>query len=451
MSWNRELAALIHAELSKRGFKQRGGEYVYFCIFHQDLHNPNLYVNYEKGVFHCFACKAGGSLQNLAEVLGIVEGEMGENLWKMDGLVSKLEPISIEVAKRLAEERGLRLDTVLDMDFKVPDLEEFPEYKDYYILPIKHGKSVVSLIGYAHAKKGGAPKYIHIDGLRNFPFGVDKVQEFGIDKPILVVEGVFDAATAWECGYPAVALLGTARKQSLKFLKHFDKTIILLPDFDAAGRSALYDWAVESLLLGFKKVFVGETEKELPFKDLNDAYRMGIKVGEVLKTLKIVPAVKYLVEEARKRNETMQALALILAPYMDENPADILPLLCEYSSMFLSFFLGSGGVYNENGKEPLQVLHSVSEKDFKVLLVSSLSEYGRRILLDYFLPTEVERLFSFVPLVFSIQHKLPLGIREDEVRGAARRFNYIYRRKKGNPLLSIARSVRRVAALGGVT
>jgi len=40
--------------------RKRGKEYVGLCPFHADK-NPSLSVNEEKGLFHCFACGAGGT------------------------------------------------------------------------------------------------------------------------------------------------------------------------------------------------------------------------------------------------------------------------------------------------------------------------------------------------------------------------------------------------------
>ncbi|MGH7807505.1 MAG: DNA primase, partial [Thermodesulfobacteriota bacterium] len=41
--------------------KRSGKSYVGLCPFHDDR-NPSLHVNEEKGVFHCFACGAGGDI-----------------------------------------------------------------------------------------------------------------------------------------------------------------------------------------------------------------------------------------------------------------------------------------------------------------------------------------------------------------------------------------------------
>jgi DNA primase len=56
------IVSLIENYLSLR---RSGKNYVGLCPFHDDK-NPSLHVNEEKGVFHCFACGAGGDIFGFA-------------------------------------------------------------------------------------------------------------------------------------------------------------------------------------------------------------------------------------------------------------------------------------------------------------------------------------------------------------------------------------------------
>ena len=43
------------------------GEKIYFCPFHQDTSTPNLYANFSKGLWYCFAESEGGNALNFVE------------------------------------------------------------------------------------------------------------------------------------------------------------------------------------------------------------------------------------------------------------------------------------------------------------------------------------------------------------------------------------------------
>jgi len=60
--------------INKLGAKKSGKEYRALCPFHPDR-NPSLFINPEKGVFHCFGCGAKGTLKDLEVLLkkGVIE------------------------------------------------------------------------------------------------------------------------------------------------------------------------------------------------------------------------------------------------------------------------------------------------------------------------------------------------------------------------------------------
>jgi len=46
-------------------------KYMFFCVFHADGHDPNMSVNAQKNVFHCFACPEEGGVVDLARHLDV--------------------------------------------------------------------------------------------------------------------------------------------------------------------------------------------------------------------------------------------------------------------------------------------------------------------------------------------------------------------------------------------
>lgn len=55
-----------HLDLGPLGPRRQG---VVRCIFHDDRH-PSLSVDLDRGVFHCFACRAAGGLRDFALRVG---------------------------------------------------------------------------------------------------------------------------------------------------------------------------------------------------------------------------------------------------------------------------------------------------------------------------------------------------------------------------------------------
>jgi hypothetical protein len=66
-----DLADLVHAEVVARGAVENGSEWRFLCPAHDD-NNPSADWNYEKGLWTCRSCSAGGGLQDLANRLGIL-------------------------------------------------------------------------------------------------------------------------------------------------------------------------------------------------------------------------------------------------------------------------------------------------------------------------------------------------------------------------------------------
>ena len=54
-------------------FDRRGKEFVFLCPFHEEK-TPSCSMNMYTGMFHCFGCKKGGSLNSFLTFLGAEKG-----------------------------------------------------------------------------------------------------------------------------------------------------------------------------------------------------------------------------------------------------------------------------------------------------------------------------------------------------------------------------------------
>lgn len=68
----------------KVALKQAGREYKGKCPFHEDS-SPSFYVNPERGLWHCFGCKAAGDLFTWVEMTETPNGEFAEAVRWLEG------------------------------------------------------------------------------------------------------------------------------------------------------------------------------------------------------------------------------------------------------------------------------------------------------------------------------------------------------------------------------
>jgi len=84
-----------------------------------------------------------------------------------------------------------------------------------------------------------------------------------------LVEGNFDVLVLWQCGFPAVAPMGSAFTDGQALLlRRYTDTVVIIPDNDEAGRKTLKDKIELLKEYGFT-VYVGHV---LGSKDVADLY-----------------------------------------------------------------------------------------------------------------------------------------------------------------------------------
>jgi len=135
------------------------GRWKGLCPFHQEK-TPSFYVDEEKGLFHCFGCKAGGDLFAFVERI--------EGLDFMGALERLAEEAGVEIPKASAPARRRELLDVLKLsqEYFLEGLKASPEAQDYLQ---RRGLSPESIarfgLGYAPAKGDGLLTHLSRHGI----------------------------------------------------------------------------------------------------------------------------------------------------------------------------------------------------------------------------------------------------------------------------------------------
>jgi len=220
--------------------KQWRGEFNCFCPWHED-DNASLNVNPVRGVWNCFAgcTKGSGGLGPLLKKLGngydiqfitlfphlLRQEEEDKQEYVEDIQIDKL-PLA-EVNDYL-KHRFITEETIKDFNIR------YHAGFDALILPInnKHGEQM----GYVRRNLSSEPKYMNAKGLdvSSLVFPWDKLTVD--DRPLIIVEGLFDAVRAHQEGYKAVATLGgSIKRKQLRILGEYGTKVVLCPDKDREG------------------------------------------------------------------------------------------------------------------------------------------------------------------------------------------------------------------------
>jgi len=446
------LGEAVHTALVEKGKfagKVQGNEFNYFCPFHEDTRKPNMWVNYEKGSFYCFACMVGGSLEQLYAYLydlpslpinpfsTLSKYAYWRDIWQRKTLKAEEGEM-----KRLSNLRKISIDLLEAADVRklnggLNEDEPAAQFKDCFLFPSydTHRKILLSFVGYnANAKK----KYINPTGVKVSPFGFHLFLPNGDN--IFVTEGVFDALTFREVGANAVALLGTNQGENISYIPT-GKKLVLLPDFDTAGMVARRKWAFEALLAGFY-----DAEVWLPTdgvyelgKDANDIWRKSKEAMYDLVEGKLTESINvcdYLIEDCIKEGNPvypiLDAIA-ICAPFPvyanalarlggADGSYDVDEVMDRLSKLFTSSL-------------PYKKVFTLCRREIAYFLIALRSVRGRQIILDYFLPHEIA---PFNRLKEINGNELPGLINESDLRKAVKRLAKVVRGWSGSSLEELA-------------
>jgi DNA primase len=230
------------------------------CPIHQGQGAEAFHVNFQRNVFHCFACGAGGNVLDLVaamESCSIREAALRLGGLQVSGgaaaqsgqrqLVTKKRTVhnsalgfSLSLDRRHPYVAGRGIDAVTADWFGVGYYAAAGLMSGRVAIPIHD--TCGRLVAYCgRAIDGSAPRY-------RFPAGFQKSQvlfnyhravEAGCDR-LIVVEGFFDCMRIHQAGFPGVVALMGARLSEAQRVLLTDRfsNIILMLDGDPTGRRA---------------------------------------------------------------------------------------------------------------------------------------------------------------------------------------------------------------------
>jgi len=245
--------------LRRSGIDQYRGR----CPIHRGQGKEAFHVNLKRGVFHCFACGAGG---NVLDFVAAMEGySIREAALWLHGIYDVAggtrSPANGPVIKELVtKKRSINppLGFALTLDGGHPYLGRRGidgATASYFGLGHFRGRGIMSgriaipihdqhgrLVAYCgRAIDGAEPRY-------RFPMGFQKSQvlfnyqraRVAPSEQVIVVEGFFDCLRVHQAGFPCVvALMGARLSRAQKdLLKDRFSQVILLLDGDPTGRRA---------------------------------------------------------------------------------------------------------------------------------------------------------------------------------------------------------------------
>ncbi len=292
--------------------KRHGHEFQACCPFHEEK-TPSFTINDPKQFYHCFGCGAHGdilrfmmdyhklpfmeALKQLCEMAGIALPAITQKKINHkdthERLFSLLEEATLFFQKNLAKntlaqnyltQRSLGAEVIQNyrLGFATQDLvphliakgfstseviqaglaiegsvsqQILPRFRDRLMIPIHDTKGRVIAFGGRSLHKDQQPKYMNSPETELFHkkmtlFGLNNIKNVSENRPLIVVEGYFDAITAQINGFNAVAPLGTAlTTEQMQILWRYSYTPFLCFDGDSAGHKAMIRAAYHALPL----------------------------------------------------------------------------------------------------------------------------------------------------------------------------------------------------------
>lgn len=228
-------------------------DYVIFCPFHNNYRTPAGEVNKDRGTFFCFSC------QHVASLIELVTKQTGRSYFEAIRFIKSKEvatSLESEIEKKLFEKPDYtQFDEVL-VKRLAATAQESPRAKTYYSgrkITIESMKKFD--LGYSekqdmitipiHSPDGMLVGFVgrSVEGktFKNTPgmpkskilFNLHRVKSA---KQIYIVESSFDAIRLDQCGFPAIATLGSnVSNIQIELLKKYFNDIIVIADNDEAG------------------------------------------------------------------------------------------------------------------------------------------------------------------------------------------------------------------------
>jgi len=242
------------------------GQYRGHCPIHRGQGAEAFHVNVGRGVFHCFACGAGGNVLDFVAAMedcSIREAALRLQSTHGDGLGGNAPWVaagSSETRKLVTKKREVNppLRFSLRLDPVHPYLAERGIDRataSYFGVGYFRGRGLMSgriaipirdhegrLVAYCgRALDGAAPRYQFPAGFQKSQvlFNHHRARAIGDDQ-VIVVEGFFDCMRVHQAGFGCVVALMGARLSGIQKSLLIDqyRKVILMLDGDPTGRSA---------------------------------------------------------------------------------------------------------------------------------------------------------------------------------------------------------------------
>lgn len=202
-----------------------------YCIFHDDKNNANLHITKTgewKGHFKCFACGATGKISEV----------FVDKMSKRKQIFRKTIPVDwVELDKKYRIQTFITGEyTLLERDWNVKSLLKYSIGYDgeAHTFPMRNESGAI--IGILRRFPDGHK--ICIEGSQLGLF----LPNIQITMPIVIVEGVSDAAVAAELGYYGIGLPSASFGHSMvgKFLEdwNYSGKILYVADANEAGKKS---------------------------------------------------------------------------------------------------------------------------------------------------------------------------------------------------------------------
>lgn len=263
-------------------YRRRKDEYIFRVCPQCGNERWNFEINVSKQLYSCWVCSSGGSLTRLLRYNGIdyditslpaadrkgSGARHGSVVSAELRLPEGVEPVLISKGKVPALEylRARRLD---EDDVERYEMLWWP--KEYRILfPLRDFAGGLIFWTARTILPRGYPKYIHAEVPKNNLLLI--LRGINEDKPLLLVEGIFDAIRAHKEGYTVIILMGSSISPTVKdYLRHTGREVTLCLDHDMAHKQP---WMERDLAraVGRDKV----TAKYLPEKDIGEIGVQGL-------------------------------------------------------------------------------------------------------------------------------------------------------------------------------
>lgn len=234
-----------------RVINELSDEFIVYCLWHPNRITPSAEINKETGMFYCFGCGTSAKLVDVVqkskdqtffqasrliaskaedrEFLPVLEFEEPAQFVEFDtDLIARLHQNAL-VSERAIEYLGKRLirpASIIEYNIgysKAQDMVTVPLYSPDGMVVGFVGRSIE---GKTFKNSDHLPKAKTWWNL----------QKRRLSTIIVAVESIFDAIRIEQCGYHAIASMGSPTKRQLALLDKTYRNVVFVPDADDAGK-----------------------------------------------------------------------------------------------------------------------------------------------------------------------------------------------------------------------